>query len=317
MPPPAAIDHEAPLQLMRQFTEAIAGLLVKAGHAPPPGSSITIADSQLNEPRPSHLAVDLVAMVHDADGHATRVVAIEIQRRHDPNKRWSWPLYAAQLEAPHRVPAVLVVVALHQRVAEQLRGPSFGWPERPFAPIVLGPEELAAAETRPDQAENAAQSPYFRALASLVLAGPPRGKLRPDRLAQLEANLRGTLAELHALPHDQRKQILDLLHGTARSPEVRATLERLLEVTDMDVYEMIRRERRQRARAEGRAEGKAEGRAEGKAEAKAEDLLRLLRRRGFEVSAEREAAVLSTTDLGALDAWFDRAIDARSLDEVW
>jgi hypothetical protein len=61
----------------------------------------------------------------------------------------------------------------------------------------------------------------------------------------------------------------------------------------------------------------AKGRAEGKAEGKADTLLRLLRRRFGDVSPDMEARVQATNDISTLDDWFDRAIDATTLDDVF
>jgi hypothetical protein len=46
-------------------------------------------------------------------------------------------------------------------------------------------------------------------------------------------------------------------------------------------------------------------------------LVKMLRRRGFDVSAELEARVLATADLGLIERWADRALTADSLDAVF
>lgn len=60
-----------------------------------------------------------------------------------------------------------------------------------------------------------------------------------------------------------------------------------------------------------------EGRAEGKAEGKAEAILRLLDRRGIEVSGEERERIATCDDLGLLDLWSDRAINAATAEEVF
>ncbi len=65
-----------------------------------------------------------------------------------------------------------------------------------------------------------------------------------------------------------------------------------------------------------RNEGKAEGKAEGRAEGKAEMLLRLLARRGFDLDSSTQARVAHASG-AELDTWFDRAIDAGQLDDVF
>lgn len=62
-----------------------------------------------------------------------------------------------------------------------------------------------------------------------------------------------------------------------------------------------------------KAEGKAEGRAEGKAEA----LLRLLAGRGVAVGPTARDRILACSDTATLDVWFDRAITATTVDDVF
>jgi len=64
------------------------------------------------------------------------------------------------------------------------------------------------------------------------------------------------------------------------------------------------------------AEGLAKGRAEGHTEATRTTLLRLLRRRLVDVPREVVERVEQTDDLHQLNAWFDRAITAETLEEV-
>jgi predicted transposase YdaD len=69
-------------------------------------------------------------------------------------------------------------------------------------------------------------------------------------------------------------------------------------------------------KAEGIAEGLAQGEAKGLVRGKAESLLRLLAHRFGPVSETLRRQV-STADPEVLDRWFDRAIDAPSLDAVF
>jgi hypothetical protein len=59
-----------------------------------------------------------------------------------------------------------------------------------------------------------------------------------------------------------------------------------------------------------------EGKAAGKAEGKAEMLLRLLARRGFDLDSSTQVRVVHAS-AAELDTWFDRAVDARQLAEVF
>ena len=88
----------------------------------------------------------------------------------------------------------------------------------------------------------------------------------------------------------------------------------------MRSLEIIREEGRTEGRAEGRAEGRVEGRVEGEARGRAEGeartLLKLLRLRGFAVDEATAERILTTTEVATLDRWVERALSARSVDEV-
>ncbi|MQY22137.1 hypothetical protein [Nocardia macrotermitis] len=73
----------------------------------------------------------------------------------------------------------------------------------------------------------------------------------------------------------------------------------------------------QRLRAEGRAAGEAAGRAAGRVEDGVEKILRLLGKRGVPVSAKDEKRIRSCGDIEVLDRWFDRAITATDISEVF
>jgi hypothetical protein len=64
------------------------------------------------------------------------------------------------------------------------------------------------------------------------------------------------------------------------------------------------------------AEGLAKGHAEGRAEGEAQMLLKYLASR-FTVPASIRDRVTACTDTDQLEAWFDRAIKAAALDEVF
>ncbi len=82
-----------------------------------------------------------------------------------------------------------------------------------------------------------------------------------------------------------------------------------------EVYMTLAKRLLQEGRAEGRAEGRSEGRAEGRSEAMRAALVRLLESRFGPLDAAIRAR-LEAADLACLEAWFNRALEARSLDEV-
>ncbi|MFF9506094.1 hypothetical protein ACF1BU_01650 [Streptomyces sp. NPDC014724] len=66
-----------------------------------------------------------------------------------------------------------------------------------------------------------------------------------------------------------------------------------------------------------RSEARAMGRAEGRAEARAEDILRILSKRGIEVSEQVRERVVSCSDLDVLGEWFDRSLTAEVAEDLF
>ncbi|MGI5217770.1 hypothetical protein [Nocardia sp. CA-290969] len=66
-----------------------------------------------------------------------------------------------------------------------------------------------------------------------------------------------------------------------------------------------------------RAEGRDEGRVEGRVEDVIEKTLRLLEARGIDVPGPARKRIQSCLDLEVLDRWFDRAITATDIAEVF
>ena len=66
----------------------------------------------------------------------------------------------------------------------------------------------------------------------------------------------------------------------------------------------------------GRAEGLEKGREEGRLDSARQMTLRLLEER-FSVPEDIRKRVEKCTEVAKIDAWFDRAITAKSLDEVF
>jgi hypothetical protein len=81
----------------------------------------------------------------------------------------------------------------------------------------------------------------------------------------------------------------------------------------IDINQLPKNPALERWKAELRAEGAVEGEARGEARM----LVRILRGRGFVVSAEVESRVLATDSVDVLERWADRALTAASLDDVF
>lgn len=95
------------------------------------------------------------------------------------------------------------------------------------------------------------------------------------------------------------------------------TLSRAVKEVFVTMADKLRAEGRSEGLKKGRSEGLDQGLAKGRARATAEMLLRMLGHRGWPVPASLRARVLATTDERRLQQWFDRALVATSLEEVF
>lgn len=65
------------------------------------------------------------------------------------------------------------------------------------------------------------------------------------------------------------------------------------------------------------SETRAQGRIEGRAEGEANSILRVLKRRGFQVDDTSRERIESCTDQGTLEKWLDRSVDADKVEDIF
>ena len=137
-----SIEHEAPLDVMRQRPEVILDLLHVVRKDTASATSVELMESELVETTPSVRRADLVAKVRDAHGAVVGIVVIEVQREKDEAKVRSWPLYVAHLATAHRAPVTLLVLTFDPKVARWARKRRHLGPNLSFAAIAIGPDDL-------------------------------------------------------------------------------------------------------------------------------------------------------------------------------
>ena len=290
------VEHEAPLEVLRDDPALIIELLRLVGH-PPSGEGLTskLEPSGLNESRPSVHSADLVSSITDGAGVLRHIVVVEVQRDVDDKKLRTWPLYVAYLSARHDVPVTLLVLAFDPAVARWARAQPDRGPNLHFVAFVIGPDELPTIRS-----ENEVLADLGRAmLTALARSARLAARSRRDRAAEAEV-VRIFRALFQLSDRDLRTKLLRMILATARGP-LRATLETILKEHGMSWEQVLQ----------------AHIKAEGKAEGKAEDVLKVLQRRGFELTPDLVQRVHAATDITQLDAWFDRALDATRLEDVF
>jgi hypothetical protein len=164
--------------------------------------------------------------------------------------------------------------------------------------------------------------PWFR-LHFVVLSELPREPdTLPLRLLGRDATLFHAMTEFAALPADNPLERLlgDVVLAAKgfifQNPEVHkeSNMNALEQIQAM--YDRIERKLIDRGRKEGLKEGREEGVEEGVKKGKAGALLRLLVRR-FGTLPKNVTARVTRASIEDIDRWFDRAVDAATLDDVF
>jgi hypothetical protein len=165
-------------------------------------------------------------------------------------------------------------------------------------------DDLAMAS---DEAIRARAMGAFATLALLLLRDARTVDDLQARLGVVWADL---LRELVAAPNGVERlmrllRYVALVNGQMKASDLKQTLSHVLEGHGDEVMTTIAQEWIDEGRKLGVDEGVARA------------VLRVLKKRGLGVRPEVEARVLACTDLAVLERWLDRAIDARSADDVF
>jgi hypothetical protein len=217
---------------------------------------------------------DNVTVFRDRDRVPTLAVVVEIQRRIDLSKLWTWPVYLAAARAAFRCPTVLLVIAPDSRVAQWARTAiDLGHPGFQLQPIVVSYQDVPQVV----DPEATRRSPELGVLS--VLAHPT--------VETAEAALAG----IRLLDPELSKLYFDVI--MLALPEfARRTLEAL-----MERYE-YQSEFARRYVAQGREQGIEQGIERGRQDA----ALEFARSKLGLVSLEEETAIRALHDAAALTA---------------
>jgi hypothetical protein len=300
----------------------------------PAGATAVMADTNLSVRDPDQnqeLIADTVVVFEGPDGKVA--VIAEVQK--DPprgTRHFAWPAYACVARYRHRCDVVVLVIGITRAAvrasAKKIQtghpnfyleplvtgrgllpgpgGPAFA-PELTVLNVVTGDLDLSSHEARMLALVNIASAPqdrresYTRYIRA-VIPGAARDALEElMRTVIKDPFLDGFIAEGRAKGMAEGRA-KGMAEGRAKG------------MAEGRAKGMA--EGRAKGMAEGRAKGMAEGKAEGKAEGEARILLRYLRTR-FTVPATLNDQVMACADTAQLEAWFDRAVKATTLEEVF
>lgn len=291
------VNHEGPIQIIRDNPEVIVEILRTAFGVQVPGDLvIRTASEECTQIAPTAYRADNVVEICRGDSEEpTIAVVAETQQAKDPKKYKTWPVYLTALRARTGCPCYLIVICPKRSVAEWARQTiEIGHPGFNLRPLVVGPGTKPLVTTPAE----AAQRPELAILGTLAnVTAPTKDALEITHAALVTIDKSDQ--ETAALYTDL---VFRALPGTAQH-----ILEALVK-TGTTEYQ-FKSEPFLRHRAEGKAEGKAEG--------EAKMVLVVLQARGIEVSEGARERIMGCKDERQLTEWAARAATAESVDELF
>ena len=221
-------------------------------------------------------------------------VIAEVQKdKRDAGRMRSWPAYVCNARAEHDCDAILLVLALSARAAqESARLIRTGHPGFDLVPLVRGPGTLP----HPGHPVYGPQLTVLNILTGdLDLTNHAVRMFALLAIAEAPAELReGYTRIIRAVaPESARAALEELMMTHLKDPFVDGFLD------------------------QGRAEGRAQGMAQGVAQGEAHILLRIMAARGLDIPEHIRARVAECADTARLEAWADRAATATSVAEIF
>jgi hypothetical protein len=255
-----------------------------------------VGSADMSDVTPAVYLADMVVVVSDAaTGEPVLAVVVEPQGRDDETKQISWPVYVTTARKSNKCPAaVLLVICWDTTEAAKCRRViSTGHPGFDLAPVVIDPF------TAPGPS---ASSPYLTIFAACIGAISLETEAECHQVLTAIRDAGSGVASTRSLS--------TLIMGTA-SEAARQILEALMATSQYksDFIEGFAEQ--------GLEQGLVQGRKQGLALAKAESIAKILNSRGLRPDDRQRERLGACTDLDLLDRWFDRALAAASVDEVF
>ncbi len=150
-----SLEHEIPLELIRQRPDLVRDLFRAAGFELPVGTISAISTDLTEITSGPHFA-DCAIVIREGERIVCGVI-VEVQRDRDDRKHYAWPAYVTRLHAQLECPVLLLVFATTNAVVRWAREPiETGHPGFTLRPIVLGydnvPRVTDASPTSPELA---------------------------------------------------------------------------------------------------------------------------------------------------------------------
>lgn len=316
-------DHAALLELFRQEPELALWLARRFGRVTLPAEHTSSSTDPLL--KAVNLAPDVTVLVRDVADKLVLAMPVEVQRGLDPDKEYTLPCYVWLTRERFRCPTRVLVIATRDDIAERLRRPIRNGPGNVTRVIVLGPRDVPRITDLAAARANPALAVLSAAMHARSANGPPVARAAVEALTSLpgaHVRIYSPLVFGKLSQHAIHEILEDIMQQHQQRPDeedgigYEATMEILL-----DLRKRCEQEGRRKGQAEGLVEGLARGEAEGKAaealRSRADLLLRLLERRGLEVDEAAVKRIQECRSRARLDQWFDRAIEASRISQVF
>jgi hypothetical protein len=293
-------EHESPIALAKLDPSLMPWLLAHLFDIKVPDyhhASARPTDVRVLVPRTYH--ADGMLLYCDAADKPVLAVVLEVQRGWDSNKRWTWKLYVAQLEAELTVNAALVVYCPNPGIARRYRGMfEFEGLSLPLRPFIFTPHDVPLVV----DVDLARAKPALAVLSTICHGGDTD----VDRAFPALAEALQALGPTKAILYDDI-----VLAGLPQAP--RARWEAFMTATmGQDYHSELFRDLAAQHEQLGEARGEARGKAQGEGQA----VLTVLDTRGVPVPDAVREQILACTDLAQLDTWLRRAVTATTADDV-
>jgi hypothetical protein len=279
--------HDALVTLFRNRPTLAVELLREAlNYVVPAYTEARIESADFTQLQPAEYRCDLVVVLHHDDLPVLGVI-VEVQLKRDPDKRFSWPVYATTLRRRLGCATCVLVFSPSEKVARWAHAPiELGAGSR-FLPLAIGPVGMPRI-TDPEQAR---REPELSVLSAMA-----HGRGEVEVAIQLATSALAASAGLD----DARSVLYFDLVMASLGPAARKAL------MSMDP-----------AKYEFQSEFAKRYIGIGKAEGRAATLLKLLAVKNLgPLDADMRARIQRGT-LEELEAWAVRVLTASSLEEVF
>ncbi|WAL96715.1 hypothetical protein [Streptomyces sp. Je 1-369] len=291
-------QHEASHRIFQEQPELLRPVFRILGVPLPERPSVEVITPDVTETRLLERRIDTLLRINEPDGDGF-LLAIEDQRRRDPDKAASWGYYLSYLHSKYSIPALLLVVCQDKTTSDWAKGPFrmglSDWTALSVQPMVVGPDNVPMI-TDPDEA---AQDLAFAAFSAVTHGRSPGGK------AVLETLVTALGSTGDRETFDRYWQLVDA--GLGEIP-ARTAWRDLIKMA-ADIYYPGQGTLAEEKYLEGEAKGKAEG--------KAEALLIFLEQRQVPIPNNARFRISACTDLHTLDHWLTRSLTAAHADDLF